>query len=259
MHLRATAAALAGLILSASFVSGAELVVAAAASLREPVETLARNFEEQHPGVRVLISLGASSSLARQIRSGAPAMVFLSADERWVSDLVERGLVAPSDHFPLAGNRLVVIARPKLGVRIESGRDLLNPLLERIALPSAAVPLGRYARSWLARQKILASIEPRLITTEHAKASLVAVEHRHVDAALVYASDTRYAERSEIIFRIPESEQPDIVYSAALVREGRASPHARDFYRMLAGAEAARLLESAGFTALDGREAKTLE
>lgn len=247
MLMRALTPALASLILLATQASGTELLVAAAASLREPVEELARQFERQNPPVRVRISLGASSSLARQIRLGAPAAIFLSADKRWVLDLEKRGLVAPGDHFPVASNRLVLLGRPGLRPPVEGVRDLVDPALGKIALPSLAVPLGSYGRSWLAGQGALSALEPHLVTTEHAKASLVAVEHGHVDAALVYASDTQYARRAEILFRIPESEHPKIIYSAALLKTGRNSPQARAFYAMLAGEDAARILRSAGF------------
>jgi len=250
MFLRTLAPVGASLILLATQASGSELVVAAAASLREPVEELARIFEGQHPSVRVRVSLGASSSLARQIRLGAPATIFLSADERWVRDLEERGRVAPGDRFPVASNRIVVLGRPGLERPVEEARDLVDPLIDTIALPSAAVPLGDYGRSWLAGQGILTALQPHLVTTEHAKASLVAVEHGHVDAALVYASDAQYAQRSKILFRIPESEHPKIIYSAALLQSGRESPQALAFYAMLAGEDAARVLRSAGFAPL---------
>ena len=253
MQLRAAAIALAALIFPVSVAADNELVVAVAASLREPMLALARDFEVQHPKVRVRVSFGASSNLARQIRLGAPIDVFVAADRRWVVNLVELGLVAPDGHFALASNRLVVVARPALGLRMNSARDLLNPLLERFALPSAAVPLGAYSRQWLEATSILAALEPRLITTEHARASLVAVEQQHAAAALVYASDAQHARNSSVIYRIPDSEQPEIIYSAALLGRAAASPGARAFYRMLGGANASQMLALAGFVTLENR------
>ena len=257
MSPQAVLIALAFVILPATFSSGEELLIAAAASLREPIEELAELFEDERESVEIRITFGASSSLARQIRLGAPVDVFVSADEKWILDLVARGLVARDAHFPLVGNRLVVIARPELGVRITKPGDLLDPSLERIALPSAAVPLGDYARRWLEGASLLAPLAPRLVTTEHAKASLVAVEQGHADAALIYASDAGYADRAEILFRIPAAEQPEIVYSAALLKRPGIPAAAADFLRMLAGDEAGRRLVSAGFVALPERGEKT--
>jgi molybdate transport system substrate-binding protein len=251
LQLRVALIALAVLSVSAAPSPGDEFVVAAAASLRNPMQQLAEAFEAQHPEIKVRLSFGASSSLARQIRLGAPIDVFVSADNRWVLDLLQRDLIAPDDHFPLAGNRLVIIARTALDIRIESGRDLLNPRIQSIALPSAAVPLGGYARQWLDTVQVLDALEARFVTTEHARASVVAVEHHHADAALVYASDAQYAPQSKIVYRIPASEQPKIVYSVALLRSARALTGAKAFYRMLSSPRAADIFASAGFVSLD--------
>jgi molybdate transport system substrate-binding protein len=253
MQLCAAAIALAALILPTGVSADNEVVVAAAASLREPILGLARDFESQHPEVRVRVSFGASSNLARQIRLGAPIDVFVAADRRWAVELLDGGFIAPGDDFALASNRLVVVARPGLGLRVSSAEDLLNPLLERFALPSPAVPLGAYSRQWLESTSILAALEPRLITTEHARASLAAVEQQHVDAALVYASDAQQARKSAILYRIPDSEQPEIIYSAALLRRSNASPNARAFYRMLGSTQAGQRLASAGFVTLENQ------
>ena len=48
--------------------------------------------------------------------------------------------------------------------------------MHRIALPSPVVPLGRYARSWLQARGVLDAVSPRLVVTEHARATLAAVE-----------------------------------------------------------------------------------
>ena len=247
MHLSIAFLVLALAVLPTRPASAEGLVIAAAASLREPVQALAKLFETQHPGATVGVSFGASSNLARQIRLGAPIDVFISADEERVIDLVRRNLVAPTDHFRIASNRLVVIAPRATAAPIDRPQDLLDPAFERIALPSAAVPLGGYARRWLSTKQILEPLGPRLVHTEHARASLVAVEHNHADAALVYASDARLARASAIIYRIPASEQPSIVYAAALMRAARRSSLAMEFYRALGGAPARQLLDRAGF------------
>ena len=59
-----------------------ELLVAAAVSLREPLAAIARRFEAEHPGARVQLALGASSTLAAQARAGAAFDAFIAADER---------------------------------------------------------------------------------------------------------------------------------------------------------------------------------
>ena len=250
MSFRATFIALALLVLPARLSGAEEIIVAAAASLREPIQELAASFAQQHPELEIRTAFGSSSTLARQIRLGAPIDIFISADERWVLDLVERDLVAAEAYFPLAGNRLVILARPGFGAQIQEPKDLLSPTLKRFALPSAAVPLGAYARQWLESNAMLEPLESRLITTEHAKATLFAVEAGHADAALIYASDARYATKAAVVLEIPSSEQPTIIYSAVRLRRSHASAAAARFMAMLGGPEVGETLAAAGFVPL---------
>ena len=226
----------------------AELIVAAAASLREPVEEIAARYQARSD-TTVRLSFGASSALAVQIRLGAPIDVFLSADTRLVDDLEARGLVDPDQRFVFAGNRLVVIQRPGAALAIERAGDLLQPGVRRIALPAEAVPVGRYAREWLASHRLLEPIAPRLVITEHARATLTAVEQGHADLGIVYATDARVARRATLAYRIPDEEQPAISYAAAAVER---TPHPAETSALLAllrEEDAAELLRAAGFTA----------
>ena len=247
MPSRSIALALLGAIFHAVPCLAGELFVGAAASLRAPVQEIARDFQAKNQGMRVRVSFGASSHLARQIQLGAPLDVFISADEKWITHLLDRGLVAPGDHFSLAGNRLVVITASDRGIEVQSARDLLSPSVESVALPGAAVPLGGYARQWLEGAGLLSALAPRLVVTEHARASVVALDQGHADTAIVYATDARHARSSRLAYVIPDAEQPAIVYAAALTRKGRDSIPAAEFYRFLMGPETGRTLEAAGF------------
>ena len=92
-----------------------ELVLYAAASTQPIVDELARAFEIEH-GFRVTCNYAASSTLANQIRLGAPADVFLSAHVRWMDELEQHGDIDPDSRRDLFTNGLVVImpagARP---------------------------------------------------------------------------------------------------------------------------------------------------
>ena len=259
MPSRSIAIALLGAIFHAAPCPAGELFVAAAASLRKPVQEMARDFEARNQGTQVRVSFGASSHLARQIQLGAPLDVFISADEKWITGLVDRGLVEAGDDFRLAGNRLVVVAASDREIEVRNAHDLLDTSVESIALPGAAVPLGGYARQWLETLGLLRALTPRLVVTEHARASVVAVDQRHAAAAIVYATDARQARASRIVYVIPESEQPSIVYAAALTRQGRNSSDALGFYRFLMGPDAGRALEAAGFLVPDRASRESAE
>jgi len=224
-----------------------ELLVAAAASLREPLETVARRFESEHPGTQVQLAFGASSALAAQARAGAPLDVFVAADEESVDSLAAAGLVREGSRRLLAGNQLVVIAARELRVTLARAADLERPEVRRIALPERAVPLGHYAREWLAGRGLLDALSPRLVSTEHARATLAAVDAGNADAGIVYATDARAARSARVAFIPPAAEQPRIAYVAAQLARAPAPALAEQFLTALAGVDARRDLLAAGF------------
>lgn len=226
--------------------SARSLLVGSAVSLREPLTEIASRFEALPGAPAVSLTFGASSAVARQIRAGAAIDVFASADPRLLDDLAERGLMDGSP-VRLAGNRLVVVATPSLAGTIRTPRDLLDPRIERIAVPEAAVPVGRYARRWLRDRSLLEPLAARLLPTEHARATLAAVDGDHADVAIVYATDARIARHAVVVLTIPDSEQPEIVYTAALVRSDRSPEPARAFLDFLSSDVARSVLREAGF------------
>ena len=92
-----------------SLAQATPLTVFAAASLQESLEEAAAAYQAQ-TGSRVRVSYAASSALARQIEQGAPAQVFVSADEAWMDYLQQRGRVDPATRRDLLGNTLVLVA-----------------------------------------------------------------------------------------------------------------------------------------------------
>jgi molybdate transport system substrate-binding protein len=193
-----------------------ELLVAAAVSLREPLTEIATRYSAQDGDVGVRLTFGASSALAAQVRAGAPVDVLVSADERILDDLERQGLLDADSRVVIASNRLVVLVAEGLAVPIEGPEDLTR-------------------------------LAPRLIPTEHARATLAAVDHGQADVAIVYATDARLARSARIAFEVPDAEQPRIVYAAARVRTSTRLRPAHDFLTFLTGRAARDALRAAGF------------
>ncbi len=86
------------------------MTVAAASSLAGVAEELLDRWQAAgEPAPR--LTLGASSTLARQLEQGAPFDVFLSADARWMDELTAAGLLDGEGPVELARGRLVVAVR----------------------------------------------------------------------------------------------------------------------------------------------------
>ncbi len=221
----------------------APLRVFAAASLTEVVEALARGFE----GARVEPSYGGSSALARQIRDGAPADVFLSASPDWVDFLRDAGALA-GEPVVFARNRLVCIAARGSALAARDARGLLGALGPggAVAIADEGVPAGEYARAALRRLGLLDAFAPRLVGQRDVRAVLHAVERGELDAGFVYATDAARAE-VEGLFALDPALHPPIAYQAALVRDARSPGPARRFVEHLRGPAARARLADAGF------------
>jgi molybdate transport system substrate-binding protein len=225
----------------------AVLDIWAASSLREPVTQLARRFEAQAKGRKVNLVFGASSALARQIQAGAPADVFLSADDVSVDRLQATGFVRPDTRRVFASNELVVVAARELTVPLAVPEDLLRPEVKRIALASPEVPVGRYAREWLARRGLAEALKARVVVLDNARATLESVESGNAEAGIVFLTDARIAKTARIAFTVPEREQPYIVYVGAVMVGGDQPELADAFLRLLVGEEGWTALHAAGF------------
>jgi len=226
---------------------GADAVVDvwAASSVREPVSELARRFEAK--GRKITLVFGASNALARQIAAGAPADVFLSADDVSMDGLQANGFVKPDTRRVFASNQLVVVAARELAVPLAVPNDLLRPEVKRIALAAPEVPVGRYARQWLTSRGLAEAVKARSIVLDDARATLASVDSGNAEAGIVFLTDARIAKTARIAFTVSENEQPYIVYVGAVMVGGDQPDLANDFLRLLVSPEGLAVLGAAGF------------
>ena len=219
------------------------VVVFAAASLTETFRTLARQFEADHPGVKVTLNAGASSALALQISQGAPADVFASAAPANMDQLVRAGAVsAPSD---FAGNALQIAVPPSNPGRISGLADLARPGV-KVALCQAQVPCGAAAVAVLGK----AGVRLTPVTLEaDVKATLTKVRTDEVDAGLVYVTDVRSAGSAVRGIPIPDSLNVRTRYPIGVLREARNPAGGQAFTAYVLSAAGQRVLAAAGFEA----------
>jgi molybdate transport system substrate-binding protein len=229
------------------------VTVFAAASLGDVLQALAARWADRAPALR--LSFAASSTLARQIEQGAPADIFISADEAWMDYLAKRGRIDAASRRVLATNRLVVVraGEPRAGPPPEDFGALRSALLAgapdaRIATGDPAhVPVGIYAESALRRLGLWPAVNPRLVRADNVRSALAFVERGEAAAGIVYATDARVARGLHIAARFPAASHAPIRYPAALV--AGAGPAAREVLMRLFTPEAQTALRAAGFGA----------
>jgi molybdate transport system substrate-binding protein len=225
--------------------SAAEVRVFAAVSLTEALEEIAVGYERRS-GDDVVFHFGASSMLARQIEQGAPADLFLSADDAQMDALAKNRLLVDATRASLLSNSLVIVVPKESTTKITAPAQLLNIKSLALAEPSS-VPAGVYARAWLTKLGLWERIAPNVIPTESVRAALAAVESGNVDAAIVYKTDARIAKRTRVAFEVPRAQGPAISYPIALVRDAEQRDAALRLLAHLRSKEAMAIFEKHGF------------
>lgn len=225
--------------------AAADVHVFAAASLSDALEEIAAAYEATS-GDRIVLNLGASSILARQIERGAPAELFLSADEEKMDALAKTNRIDPSSRGSVLSNTLVVIVPAQGGQRLTHPRELTEARFARIALAEpSSVPAGIYARAYLQKYGVWARIAAKVIPTDNVRSALAAVATGNADAAIVYRTDARAEKRVRVVYEVARGDGPRISYPFAAVRGASAS--AKRFLAHLRSAGARAIFERHGF------------
>ena len=237
-------------LLAPSVAAEDRLLVFSASSLTDALTEIAGDFEAE-TGKEVRVSFAASSALARQIETGAPADLLISANFKWLQHLEERSLISSVGRRPVALNRLALAAPTGSGaaVTLDSPRSVLSALGNgRLAVAeTATVPLGIYSRQALEAMGLWRHVNTRLAPAANARATLALVETGAVPLGLVYATDAAASRRVTVLAMIPEASHEAVTYWAALV-SGRESEGARALLAYLAGEAARGVFNRHGFS-----------
>jgi molybdate transport system substrate-binding protein len=225
------------------------VTVFAAASLTDVLEQVGKAYTASTQ-VPVRFSFAASSALARQVESGAPADAFVSADQDWMNYLAERQLIQPATRADIVSNSLVLVApvNSKLTLKISRGFPLAKALGDkgRIATGDpASVPAGKYAKAALTSLGVWSSVESRLIPAENVRSALNFVALGEAPLGIVYATDARGNAKIRVVDTFPAGSHEAIRYPAAATTRGGTGAIA--FVKFLQGAQARAIFESYGF------------
>lgn len=225
-------------------------LVLAAASLQESMNAAADLWARKgHPRPR--ISFAASSALARQIEAGAPADLFVSADEQWMDDLQEKRLLHPRTRIAFLRNALVIVAPRASTTRLSITKGMplakaLGPNGRLAVADTSAVPAGIYARQSLTALGVWPQVQSRLAPAESVRAALAMVSRGAAPLGVVYATDAKADPGVRVVGTFPESSHRPITYPIALIASSRNS-EAEGFRRYLVSAEGKAVFRRFGF------------
>ena len=217
----------------------------AAASLKNALDEVAAAYP-----AKVTISYGASSALARQIESGAPADLFISADLAWMNYVEKKGLLAPGTRRKLLGNRLVLVAPAAQPVRLQPAPGFaVSPVLKdgRIALANPeSVPAGKYAKAAFEKLGVWDEISGRVAAAENVRVALALVARGEAPLGVVYRTDANAEPAVMVAGVFPADSHPPIVYPAAVMKGARSG--AASLLDFLSSPRARAIFGKHGFT-----------
>ncbi|WP_404711706.1 molybdate ABC transporter substrate-binding protein [Sphingomonas sp. MMS24-J13] len=224
-------------------------LVLAAASLQESLNAAANAWAARKHD-RPILSFAASSALARQIDAGAPADIFISADEPWMDDVTRHNLVKPGTRVSFLANRLALVApvaqaRP---VTIKPGFPLAQMIGNgKIAMGEPnSVPAGKYGKEALTKLGVWNAVGPKVASADNVRSALALVERGEAPYGIVYATDAIASKGVRVVGVFPESSHAPITYPIAVLTAS-TSADAEGFRRFLISGTGKAIFKKYGF------------
>ncbi|MDR9502065.1 MAG: molybdate ABC transporter substrate-binding protein [Desulfurivibrionaceae bacterium] len=233
------------LLLAPSATAG-EVRLSVAASMTEVSKELISAFGKENPGTAVLPNFASSGALAKQIAQGAPADLYISANQRWMAYLIEKKGIVPQTVQVFAYNSLVFVGR---GAKpLNSLKDIVSLSLLAIGSPKS-VPAGQYAAQALRAVGVYEQLarDHKLVMAKDVRQALIYAERGEVDGAFVYRTDAMLARQAAVLLTVPAELHDRIAYPLGLTQSGARNRAAQAFFTFLQGPVAAEILAAYGF------------
>lgn len=224
-----------------------ELVISAAASLKNTMVEIEKVYEENNPGINLTFNFGSSGSLQKQIEQGAPADIFLSAGKSQMDALEQKNLLLKDTRVNFLANKLVLI----VGINnkeVNSFEDLAQIKQISIGTPES-VPAGKYAKEALINMKLWDLLQPKFVLAKDVTQVLTYVESENVDAGMLYGSDAQSSEKVRVVADAPADSHSPIVYPGAIIAATQNPSEAQAFMAFITSPEAQNIFAQYGFKA----------
>ncbi|MFK8256573.1 molybdate ABC transporter substrate-binding protein [Erwinia sp. AnSW2-5] len=247
------AAAAVSLSVGGHAIAAENITVFAAASLTNALQDIASEYEKG-TDVKIVSSFASSSTLARQIEQGAPADLFISADQQWMDYASEKKTIDNGSRVTLLGNDLVLVAptasKPQ-PVNISKTTDWKSLLKgQRLAVGDPDhVPAGIYAKEALQNLGVWEQLSPAMARSNSVRAALALVERDETPYGIVYGSDAIASKKVTVVGIFPKESHKPVEYPLAIVTDHN-NARVKAFYDYLKGPEAALVFKKYGFAPL---------
>ena len=194
-------------------------------------------------GPHARYSFAGSNALAAQIRQGAPADVFASANMKLPFGLYGDGFCSRPVAF--TRNALVLIVPHPNPAHIKSVADVRRKDV-KLVIAAQGVPVGDYTLQVLRKLGLTGALKNVVSRETDVREILAKVALSVGDAGFVYSTDARTVSRKVRTLAIPTRGRPSIEYGICVVLAGhKAAGHA--FVKRVLGKAGQKVLLRYGF------------
>ena len=233
-----------------------EIQVFIAASLKNVMDELATQYNEEHPNVKITYNADSSGTLQTQIEEGSRCDIFFSAATKQMDALVDEELAKKDSVVDLLENKVVLI-KPKDGETKVTGFENITDA-KNIALAGEDVPVGQYSREIFKNLGIEDDVNKMEINEgKNVTDVLASVSEGSNEIGIVYATDAAsVADKVDVIATANDTElKSKVIYPVGLVKNTEADDAevaaAKAFVDYLKTPEAAAVFEKYGFSCIN--------
>lgn len=227
-----------------------EIMISAAASLKNCIQDLSALYIEKNPQVTITANFGASGALQQQIEQGAPADIFFSAGIKQMHALKEKGMMIDSSVKNILENKVVLIT-PKSTAALDSFEALAGASIKRIGIGEPkSVPVGQYTEQVFQSLGLTDTVAAKLILAKDVREVLSWVETGNVDAGVVYETDAKISKAVTICATAPEGSHKKVIYPIGVVKASKHAAEAQKFVDFLFSDAAKEVFARYGFTVI---------
>lgn len=225
-----------------------ELMISAAASLKDAMDDMKTSFESEHSNIKLSFNFGSSGKLSQQIIQGAPADIFLSASKKDMDTIQGKNLIVNDTRVDFAKNELVLITNNNSMLNISSFENIdLNKVNHLAIGEPKSVPAGRYAEETFQKLKLWDHLQSKLVMGSDVRQVLTYVESGNAELGVVYSSDAFVSKKVKVLATAkPEWHKP-IVYPGAVITNSTHMDEAKEFISFLSSDKGKEILKKYGF------------
>ncbi len=226
-----------------------EVYIVAAASMTDAIKEIGAGYEKEHPDVKLMYNFGSSGALQTQIEQGAPADVFISAAQKQMNALDEKGLIDKDTRKDLLENKVVLIIPKDSDLTLKDFSDVATDKVNKIALGEPkAVPVGQYSEEIFKNLNILDQVKDKAVYASDVRQVLGWVETGEVDCGVVYATDAAISDKVKVLMEAPADTHKPVVYPVAVINSSKNPDVAKDFIAYLGTDSVKAILTKYGFS-----------